>query len=122
MAFFSSKSDIVLGGRKAEYRIADKQPQFYSYFSPTEALLVKLKPGDKKDDRNLKMSSGGFHPYGGSTRQGVRSEDPPRSRLRGKRTARPTPEPRADISPPARAVSTRHRNPPSSQRHAACAP
>ena len=74
-AFFSSKSEVVLGGRKAEYRIADKQPQFYSYFGPTEALLVKLKPGDKKDDRNLKMSSGGFHPYGGTTRQGVRSED-----------------------------------------------
>jgi hypothetical protein len=74
-AFFSSKSEVVLGGRKAEYRIADKQPQFYSYFGPTEALLVKLKPGDKKDDRNLKMGSGGFHPYGGTSRQGVRSED-----------------------------------------------
>jgi hypothetical protein len=74
-AFFSSKSEVVLGGRKAEYRITDKQPQFYSYFGPTEALLVKLKPGDKKNDRNLKMGSGGFHPYGGTTRQGVRGED-----------------------------------------------
>jgi hypothetical protein len=75
MAFFSQKSEVVLGGRKAEYRIADKQPQFYSYYAPTEALLVKLKPGDSKNDRNLKMGSGGFHPFGGSTRQGVRSED-----------------------------------------------
>jgi hypothetical protein len=74
-AVFSSKSDVVLGGRRAEYRITDKQPQFYSYFAPTEALLVKLKPGDKKNDRNLKMGSGGYHPYGGSSRQGVRSED-----------------------------------------------
>ena len=58
----------MLGGRKAEYRITDKQPQFYSYYAPTEALLVKLKPGDKKNDRNLKMGSGGYHPYGGSSR------------------------------------------------------
>jgi hypothetical protein len=75
MAFFSQKSEVVLGGRKAEYRITDKQPQFYSYFAPTEALLVKLKPGDSKNDRNLKMGSGGYHPFGGSSRQGVRSED-----------------------------------------------
>jgi len=74
-AVFSSKSDVVLGGRRAEYRITDKQPQFYSYFAPTEALLVKLKPGDKKNDRNLKMGSGGYHPYGGSSRMGIRSED-----------------------------------------------
>jgi hypothetical protein len=75
MAFFSQKSEVVLGGRKAEYRITDKQPQFYSYYAPTEALLVKLKPGDSKNDRNLKMGSGGYHPFGGSSRQGVRSED-----------------------------------------------
>jgi hypothetical protein len=75
VAFFSQKSEVVLGGRKAEYRIVDKQPQFYSYFAPTEALLVKLKPGDSKNDRNLKMGSGGYHPFGGSSRQGVRSED-----------------------------------------------
>ena len=74
-AVFSSKSDVVLGGRRAEYRITDRQPQFYSYFAPTEALLVKLKPGDKKNDRNLKMGSGGYHPYGGSSRMGIRSED-----------------------------------------------
>ncbi|HET6367043.1 MAG TPA: hypothetical protein VFG27_07445 [Pseudomonadales bacterium] len=74
-AFFSQKSEVVLGGRQAEYRITDKQPQFYSYYAPTEALLVKLKPGDKKNDRNLKMGSGGYHPFGGSSRQGVRSED-----------------------------------------------
>ena len=75
MAFFSQKSEVVLGGQKAEYRITDQQPQFYSYYAPTEALLVKLKPGDKKNDRNLKMGSGGYHPFGGSSRQGVRSED-----------------------------------------------
>ena len=74
-AVFSSKSDVVLGGRRAEYRISDRQPQFYSYFAPTEALLVKLKPGEKKNDRNLKMGSGGYHPYGGSSRVGIRSED-----------------------------------------------
>jgi hypothetical protein len=74
-AVFSQKSEVVLGGRRAEYRITDKQPQFYSYYAPTEALLVKLKPGEKKNDRNLKMGSGGYHPYGGSSRQGIRSED-----------------------------------------------
>jgi hypothetical protein len=75
VAFFSQKSEVVLGGRKAENRITDKQPHFYSYFAPTEALLVKLKPGDSKNDRNLKMGSGGYHPFGGTSRQGVRSED-----------------------------------------------
>jgi hypothetical protein len=62
VAFFSQKSEVVLGGRKAEARISEKQPQFYSYYAPTEALLVKLKPGDTKNDRNLKMGSGGFFP------------------------------------------------------------
>ena len=75
VAFFSQKSEVVLGGRKAEARITEKQPQFYSYYAPTEALLVKLKPGDTKNDRNLKMGSGGFFPGGGTIRHGVRNED-----------------------------------------------
>jgi|SoiMethySBSTD1v2_1073268.scaffolds.fasta_scaffold01139_1 hypothetical protein len=75
VAFFSQKSEVVLGGRKAEARISEKQPQFYSYYAPTEALLVKLKPGDTKNDRNLKMGSGGFFPGGGTIRHGVRNED-----------------------------------------------
>jgi hypothetical protein len=75
VAFFTQKSEVVLGGRKAEARITEKQPQFYSYYAPTEALLVKLKPGDTKNDRNLKMGSGGFFPGGGTIRHGVRNED-----------------------------------------------
>jgi len=75
VVFFTQKSEVVLGGRKAEARITEKQPQFYSYSAPTEALLVKLKPGDTKNDRNLKMGSGGFFPGGGTIRHGVRNED-----------------------------------------------
>lgn len=75
MAFFSSKSEVVLEGRKAKYRTADKQPVFLSTYGPTDAPLVKLKPGDSNDDRNLKISSGAFMPFGGTQKMGVRNED-----------------------------------------------
>ncbi|HEY7435905.1 MAG TPA: hypothetical protein VIE41_12270, partial [Methylomirabilota bacterium] len=45
MAFFQSKSEVVLEGRKARYRIKEKQPVFLSTYSSTDAPLVKLKPG-----------------------------------------------------------------------------
>lgn len=72
---FSSKSELVLKGRKASYRVEDRQPIFFSAWAPNEAPLVRLKPGDKHDDRNLKFSSGAFMPYGGTQKTGVRSED-----------------------------------------------
>jgi len=75
MAFFSSKSEVVLEGRKAKHRISDKQPVFLSTYGPTDAPLVKLKPGDSNDDRNLKISSGAFMPFGGTQKMGVRNED-----------------------------------------------
>jgi hypothetical protein len=74
-AFFQSKSEIVLKGRKSGYRIGDRQPVFYSLWAPNEAPLVKLKPGDDHDDRNLKISSGAFMPFGGTHKMGVRTED-----------------------------------------------
>jgi len=73
--FFDSKSELVLKGRKATYRIADKKPVFYSTWSSNDAPLVRLKPGSDHDDRNLKISSGSFAPFGGSVKYGVRSED-----------------------------------------------
>lgn len=72
---FTSKSELVLKGRKASYRLDDRQPVFFSAWAPNEAPLVRLKPGDKHDDRNLKFSSGAFMPYGGTQKTGVRSED-----------------------------------------------
>jgi hypothetical protein len=75
MAFFQSKSEVVLEGRKARYRIKEKQPVFLSTYSSTDAPLVKLKPGDSNDDRNLKIGSGAFMPFGGTQRMGVRNED-----------------------------------------------
>jgi hypothetical protein len=74
-AFFQSKSEVVLEGRKAQYRTAEKQPVFLTTYSPTDAPLVRLKPGDSHDDRNLKISSGAFMPFGGTQRMGVRNED-----------------------------------------------
>ena len=62
-------------GRKAQYRIADKKPVFYSTWSANDAPLVRLKPGSDHDDRNLKISSGSYAPFGGSVKYGVRSED-----------------------------------------------
>ena len=75
MAFFQSKSEVVLEGRKARYRIKEKQPVFLSTYSSTDAPLVKLKPGDSNDDRNLKIGSGAFMPFGGTQKMGVRNED-----------------------------------------------
>ena len=75
MAFFQSKSEVVLEGRKSKYRVSDKQPVFLSTWGPTDAPLVKLKPGDSNDDRNLKISSGAFMPFGGTQKMGVRNED-----------------------------------------------
>ena len=72
---FTSKSELVLRGRKASYRVDDRQPVFFSAWAPTEVPLVKLKPGDKHDDRNLKFSSGAFMPYGGTQKTGVRQDD-----------------------------------------------
>ena len=74
-AFFQSKSEIVLKGRKATYRVAEREPVFFSNWPPNEAPLVRLKPGDDHDDRNLKFSSGAFMPFGGTQKQGVRAED-----------------------------------------------
>lgn len=74
-AFFQSKSELVLKGRKAAYRITERQPVFFSMWAPNEVPLVRLKPGDDHDDRNLKYSSGSFMPFGGSVKQGVRSQD-----------------------------------------------
>ncbi|MGH7315110.1 MAG: hypothetical protein ACREJS_02510, partial [Candidatus Rokuibacteriota bacterium] len=73
MVFFQSKSEVVLEGRKAKYRMADKLPVFLSTYGPTDAPLVKLKPGDSNDDRNLKISSGAFMPFGGTQKMGVRN-------------------------------------------------
>jgi hypothetical protein len=74
-AFFTTKSEVVLKGRKAQYRTAERTPVFLSVFSPNEAPLVRLKPGDDHDDRNLKVSSGSFMPFGGTQRFGVRTKD-----------------------------------------------
>src|SRR5690242_16345347 len=75
MAFFSSKSEVVLEGRKAPYRTTEKQPVFLSTYSSTDAPLVRLKPGDEHNDRNLKIGSGAFMPFGGTQKMGVRNED-----------------------------------------------
>lgn len=72
---FTSKSELVLKGRKASYRVDDRQPIFFSAWAPNEAPLVRLKPGDKHDDRNLNFSSGAFMPYGGTQKTGVRADD-----------------------------------------------
>jgi hypothetical protein len=75
MAFFQSKSEVVLEGRKAQYRTTDKQPVFLSTYSSTDAPLVRLKQGDDHNDRNLKIGSGAFMPFGGTQKMGVRNED-----------------------------------------------
>jgi hypothetical protein len=75
MAFFQSKSEVVVEGKKAQYRTSEKQPVFLSTYSSTDAPLVRLKPGDDHNDRNLKIGSGAFMPFGGTQKMGVRNED-----------------------------------------------
>jgi len=75
MSFFQSKSEVVLEGRKAQYRTSEKQPVFLSTYSSTDAPLVRLKQGDDHNDRNLKIGSGAFMPFGGTQKMGVRNED-----------------------------------------------
>ncbi len=70
----TTKMELVLPGQRASYRITEREPVFLSTYSPSEALLVRLKSGSK--DRNLKISSGSVLPFVGATqRQGVRNED-----------------------------------------------
>ena len=66
---------MVLEGRKAQYRTTEKQPVFLSTYSSTDAPLVRLKQGDDHNDRNLKIGSGAFMPFGGTQKMGVRNED-----------------------------------------------
>jgi len=75
VSFYSNKSELVLKGKKAQYRVTDKKPVFYSSWGPNEAPLVRLKPGSDHDDRNLKIGGGSFMPFGGTQSYGVRSED-----------------------------------------------
>lgn len=75
MAFFQSKSEVVVEGKKAQFRTTEKQPVFLSTYSSTDAPLVKLKQGDDHNDRNLKIGSGAFMPFGGTQKMGVRNED-----------------------------------------------
>lgn len=74
-AFFNVKSEMVLKGRKAHYRMTERTPVFFSSMVPTEMPLVRLKPGDDHDDRNLKVSTGGFMPFGGTLKFGIRTQD-----------------------------------------------
>jgi hypothetical protein len=68
--FSGSRQEIVLPAAKAEYRIADKQPEFATNLPAEQWVLVRLKPG--KNDRNIPISrNSGFFAWEGATfRQG----------------------------------------------------
>jgi len=71
---YSRSTELVIGGNKAKYRTAERQPVFVITTELGEMPLVRLDPG--KSDRNLKIGSGSRAPYGGSTSsRGIRSED-----------------------------------------------
>ena len=72
-SFIDYKVEFVLGGRQSGYRVTERQPVFLTSYSPSEAPLVRLKPGE--NDRNLKIGSGTSIPWGGQQRRGVRAED-----------------------------------------------
>src|SRR2546422_1701934 len=74
-AFYSSKTELVLKGKKAQYRTSERQPVFLSAWAPDEAPLVRLKPGDDHNDRNLEIASGLSTRFSRTKTFGIRSED-----------------------------------------------
>jgi hypothetical protein len=74
MPFGGVSTELVLKGRRASIRVADAQPVFLSAYPPTDAVLVRLEPGSRKDDRNLKVGGGGGY-WSFSMRTGVRDKD-----------------------------------------------
>ncbi|MBI1735186.1 MAG: hypothetical protein HYR51_08435 [Candidatus Rokubacteria bacterium] len=74
MPFGGVSTELVLKGRRANVRIVETQPVFLSAYPATDAVLVRLEPGKKKDDRNLKVGGGGGY-WTFSMRSGVRDKD-----------------------------------------------
>lgn len=69
--FGGSRQEVVLLENRAQYRITEQEPVFFSANPDHQWILVRLKPG--KRDRNLPMSkNSGMWNYGGHTfRHGV---------------------------------------------------
>lgn len=64
---FFAKQELVIAGRRAEYRIGDRHPMFRAANFPPETQLARLRPGGK-DDRNLKILK--VPPFGGTISHG----------------------------------------------------
>ena len=71
-AFLAGRYDLILQGRRATFSVGERQPVFYSSYSPAEALLLRLRPGDIQDDGNDEVGKGGL--FSGN-RTGPRKED-----------------------------------------------
>ncbi len=74
-SYRSSKSELVLNGKKAQYRTPERQPVFLTAWAPNEVSLVRLTPGTDHDDRNLQIASGSSAPFSRTRTSGIRSED-----------------------------------------------
>jgi len=74
-SYRSSKSELVLNGKKAQYRTPERQPVFLTAWAPNEVSLVRLKPGTDHDDRNLQIASGSSNRFSRTRTSGIRSED-----------------------------------------------
>ena len=74
-SYRSSKSELVLNGKKAQYRTPERQPMFLTAWAPNEVSLVRLTPGSDHDDRNLQIASGSSNRFSRTRTSGIRSED-----------------------------------------------
>ena len=74
-SYRSSKSELVLKGKKAQYRTPERQPVFLTAWAPNEVSLVRLTPGSDHDDRNLQIASGSSNRFSRTRTSGIRSED-----------------------------------------------
>jgi hypothetical protein len=69
--FAGSRQEVVLQDPRAQYRITEKEPVFFTPSTTHQWILARLKPG--KRDRNLPINkNSGWWAYGGATfQQGV---------------------------------------------------
>jgi hypothetical protein len=69
--FAGSRQEVVLQAPRAQYRMTEKEPVFFTPSTTHQWILARLKPG--KRDRNLPINkNSGWWAYGGATfQQGV---------------------------------------------------
>jgi hypothetical protein len=61
VAPYTPRVDLVIPGRRANYRLAEQRPTFLVTPPFDDVIMIRLRPGEQKDDRNfrIKLQSNG---------------------------------------------------------------